>query len=207
MQIKVMAQTDASATLQFSVRDSGIGIAPENQERIFTGFSQAETSTTRRFGGTGLGLSICLELAEAMGGAIKAESVEGEGTTFTVILPLARLGDVPEAPIVSAIEPAVDSDQPPLRVLAAEDHPVNQLVLRTLLGQFGVEVTMTGNGEEVLAQFKEQDWDIVLTDVQMPIMDGPSATRAIREFERQQGRKAISVACRVSGTGSGRERF
>ena len=128
-----------------------------------------------------------------MGGAIKAESVEGEGTTFTVILPLARLGDVPEAPIVSAIEPAVDSDQPPLRVLAAEDHPVNQLVLRTLLGQFGVEVTMTGNGEEVLAQFKEQDWDIVLMDVQMPIMDGPSATRAIREFERQQGRKATPI--------------
>ena len=179
--------------LVLTVKDSGIGMSPEAASRIFMKFEQADATTTRRFGGTGLGLSICLELAEAMGGAIKAESVEGEGTTFTVILPLARLGDVPEAPIVSAIEPAVDSDQPPLRVLAAEDHPVNQLVLRTLLGQFGVEVTMTGNGEEVLAQFKEQDWDIVLMDVQMPIMDGPSATRAIREFERQQGRKATPI--------------
>ncbi|MEY4255273.1 MAG: hypothetical protein RLZZ141_500 [Pseudomonadota bacterium] len=182
-----------SDALVLTVADTGIGMTSEAASRIFKKFEQADATTTRRFGGTGLGLSICLELVEAMGGAIKASSVEGEGTTFTVILPLERLGDVPDAPSVSAVEPVVDIDQPPLRVLAAEDHPVNQLVLRTLLGQFGVEVTMTGNGQEVLAKFKEQDWDVVLMDVQMPVMDGPSATRAIRAFEREQGRAPTPI--------------
>jgi CheY-like chemotaxis protein len=156
-------------------------------------FEQADAATTRRFGGTGLGLSICQELAEAMGGAIKADSVEGQGTTFTVILPLERLGDVEDGVVLQAVETAIDADQPPLRVLAAEDHPVNQLVLRTLLGQFGVEVTMASNGQEVLDQFKDRDWDIVLMDVQMPVMDGPTATRAIRQFERDQSRRPTPI--------------
>ena len=179
--------------LVLTIKDTGIGMSPEAVSRIFRKFEQADVTTTRRFGGTGLGLSICLELAEAMGGAIQAASVEGEGTTFTVILPLERLGDVPDVVTVQAPEPAADLDQAPLRVLAAEDHPVNQLVLRTLLGQFGVEVTMASHGEEVLALFKDHDWDVVLMDVQMPIMDGPTATRAIRQFEREAGRKATPI--------------
>jgi len=136
--------------LVLTVKDTGIGMSPEAASRIFMKFEQADAATTRRFGGTGLGLSICLELAEAMGGAIKADSVEGQGTIFTVILPLERLGDVEDGVVLQAVETAIDADQPPLRVLAAEDHPVNQLVLRTLLGQFGVEVTMASNGQEVL---------------------------------------------------------
>jgi CheY-like chemotaxis protein len=128
-----------------------------------------------------------------MGGAIKADSVEGQGTSFTVILPLERLGDVPDVAAVQAVDAVVDADQPPLRVLAAEDHPVNQLVLRTLLGQFGVEVTMASNGQEVLDLFKDQDWDVVLMDVQMPVMDGPTATRAIRQFERDQARRPTPI--------------
>ncbi len=179
--------------LVLTVADTGIGMTPEATSRIFTKFEQADASTTRRFGGSGLGLSICLELAEAMGGAIKADSVEGKGTTFTVILPLERLGDVQDVVAVQAVDAVVDADQPPLRVLAAEDHPVNQLVLRTLLGQFGVEVTMASNGQEVLDQFKDHDWDVVLMDVQMPVMDGPSATRAIRQFERDQARRPTPI--------------
>lgn len=182
--------TDA---LVLTVVDTGIGMTPEAVNRIFMKFEQADASTTRRFGGSGLGLSICLELVEAMGGAIKADSVEGQGTTFTVILPLERLGDVPDVVTVQQSEPVVDTDQPPLRVLAAEDHPVNQLVLRTLLGQFGVEVTMASNGQEVLDLFKDHDWDVVLMDVQMPVMDGPSATRAIRQFEREQARSPTPI--------------
>jgi len=179
--------------LVLTVKDTGIGMSPEAASRIFMKFEQADVTTTRRFGGTGLGLSICLELVEAMGGAIKADSVEGQGTTFTVILPLERLGDVQDVVAVQTVDAVVDADQPPLRVLAAEDHPVNQLVLRTLLGQFGVEVTMASNGQEVLDQFKDQDWDIVLMDVQMPVMDGPTATRAIRQFEREQARRPTPI--------------
>lgn len=179
--------------LVLTVKDTGIGMSPEAASRIFMKFEQADVTTTRRFGGTGLGLSICLELVEAMGGAIKADSVEGQGTTFTVILPLERLGDVQDVVAVQAVDAVVDTDQPPLRVLAAEDHPVNQLVLRTLLGQFGVEVTMASNGQEVLDQFKDQDWDVVLMDVQMPVMDGPTATRAIRQFERDQARRPTPI--------------
>jgi signal transduction histidine kinase/ActR/RegA family two-component response regulator len=179
--------------LVLTVADTGIGMTPEATIRIFTKFEQADASTTRRFGGSGLGLSICLELAEAMGGAIKADSVEGQGTTFTVILPLERLGDVQDVVAVQAVDAVVDADQPPLRVLAAEDHPVNQLVLRTLLGQFGVEVTMASNGQEVLDLFKNHDWDVVLMDVQMPVMDGPTATRAIRQFERDQARRPTPI--------------
>ena len=179
--------------LVLTVADTGIGMTPEATSRIFTKFEQADASTTRRFGGSGLGLSICLELAEAMGGAIKADSIEGQGTTFTVILPLERLGDVQDVVAVQAVDAVVDTDQPPLRVLAAEDHPVNQLVLRTLLGQFGVEVTMASNGQEVLDLFKNHDWDVVLMDVQMPVMDGPTATRAIRQFERDQARRPTPI--------------
>jgi signal transduction histidine kinase/AmiR/NasT family two-component response regulator len=179
--------------LVLTVADTGIGMTPEATIRIFTKFEQADASTTRRFGGSGLGLSICLELAEAMGGAIKADSVEGQGTTFTVILPLERLGDVQDVVAVQAVDAVVDADQPLLRVLAAEDHPVNQLVLRTLLGQFGVEVTMASNGQEVLDLFKNHDWDVVLMDVQMPVMDGPTATRAIRQFERDQARRPTPI--------------
>ena len=179
--------------LVLTVKDTGIGMSSEAASRIFMKFEQADVTTTRRFGGTGLGLSICLELVEAMGGAIKADSVEGQGTSFTVILPLERLGDVPDVAAVQAVDAVVDTDQPPLRVLAAEDHPVNQLVLRTLLGQFGVEVTMASNGQEVLDLFKNQDWDVVLMDVQMPVMDGPTATRAIRQFERDQARRPTPI--------------
>jgi len=182
-----------SDALVLTVKDTGIGMSPEAASRIFMKFEQADVTTTRRFGGTGLGLSICLELVEAMGGAIKADSVEGQGTTFTVILPLERLGDVQDVVAVQVVDAVVDADQPPLRVLAAEDHPVNQLVLRTLLGQFGVEVTMASNGQEVLDQFKDQDWDVVLMDVQMPVMDGPTATRAIRQFERDQARRPTPI--------------
>jgi CheY-like chemotaxis protein len=179
--------------LVLTVKDTGIGMSPEAASRIFMKFEQADVTTTRRFGGTGLGLSICLELVEAMGGAIKADSVEGQGTTFTVILPLERLGDVQDVVAVQTVDAVVDTDQPPLRVLAAEDHPVNQLVLRTLLGQFGVEVTMASNGQEVLDLFKNHDWDVVLMDVQMPVMDGPTATRAIRQFERGQARRPTPI--------------
>jgi two-component system, sensor histidine kinase len=181
-----------SDALVLTVKDTGIGMAPETVSRIFLRFEQAESDTNRRFGGTGLGLSICTELVNAMKGDIQVTSELNKGSTFVVTLPLERLEDALPEPSPKA-EGHVLFDGPPLRVLAAEDHPVNQLVLKTLLAQFGVIITLASDGAEVLERFKSEDWDIVLMDVQMPVMDGVTATRAIRAFERDQNRKPTPI--------------
>ncbi|QUD86470.1 GAF domain-containing hybrid sensor histidine kinase/response regulator [Phenylobacterium montanum] len=181
--------------LALTVADTGIGMTPAQQAALFEKFAQADASTTRRFGGTGLGLAICRELAELMGGRIEARSVEGRGSTFEVVLPLRRLerrkdGAASAAPAQARSEQAGQAD---LRLLAAEDNPVNQLVLKTLLSQLGVEVVMVGDGVDAVAAWESGDWDIILMDVQMPRMDGPTATRFIRERERAQGRRRTPI--------------
>ena len=174
----------AGEVLEISVSDTGAGMPADRLHRLFGKFQQLDASTTRKHGGTGLGLAICRELCELMGGTIAAESVLGEGSTFTVALPLPRLG----APSTHAPEasPAIDTAIGP-RVLAAEDNPVNRLVLSTLLAQIGVEAVVVEDGAQALAAWRAADWDVVLMDVQMPVMDGVMATRTIRETERRQG--------------------
>jgi signal transduction histidine kinase len=177
-----------------TVADTGIGIAPDKLARLFQKFEQADASTTRRYGGAGLGLSICRELAELMGGTIAAESTVGEGTRFTVILPLARVAGAATA---AAAEPAAaqpaDLSERPLRVLAAEDNPVNQLVLRTLLAPAGVEPVLVGDGRACVEAWTAEPWDLILMDVQMPVMDGPAAARAIRAAEAAEGRARTPI--------------
>jgi signal transduction histidine kinase/CheY-like chemotaxis protein len=184
--IAVRLARDADGAVRLSVADSGVGISAEALERLFSKFEQADASTTRRYGGAGLGLSICRELAELMGGSIGAESTPGRGSTFTVVLPLRRVGDTAARP---AAEPeATAAPARPLRVLAAEDNAVNQLVLKTLLAQVGVEPVLVGDGRAALEAWTREPWDLILMDVQMPVMDGPTATRAIRAAEAQSGR-------------------
>jgi CheY-like chemotaxis protein/anti-sigma regulatory factor (Ser/Thr protein kinase) len=167
-----------------SVTDTGPGIAPERQGHIFDRFAQADASTTRRYGGTGLGLAICRELASLMGGQISVRSALGEGAAFSVRLPLQRI----EYAATPGPEPAApEPTQAQLRILAAEDNATNQLVLQTLLSQFGLEAHIVENGEAAVAAWETGDWDVVLMDVQMPVMDGPTATRLIRERERRGG--------------------
>ncbi|MES2343927.1 MAG: ATP-binding protein [Pseudomonadota bacterium] len=184
----------AGPHLVFQVADTGPGIDPDRQGALFQKFVQEDASTTRRFGGSGLGLAICRELATLMGGDIQVASRLGEGSVFTVRLPLTRLGDS-EARSVrdEAFEAPPLRDGSALRILAAEDNPMNQLVLRTLLAQVGVDVTCVDNGELAVAAAASGDWDAILMDVQMPVMDGPTATRLIRDWEKAEGRRRTPI--------------
>ena len=183
-------RTDGGVVIE--VRDSGIGMDEETLGRLFGQFAQAGASTTRRFGGTGLGLSICRQLAEMMGGSISVTSAPGVGSTFTVSLPLAYVGEA-QAPCAAQDAPANSEALSSLRILAAEDNKTNQLVLKTLLGQIGIEVTMVDNGLEAVDAWKREAWDLILMDIEMPGMTGVEATRAIRRQEVATGRTRTPI--------------
>ncbi|HEX3701306.1 MAG TPA: ATP-binding protein, partial [Phenylobacterium sp.] len=166
-EIRVTARRDGEL-LEIAVTDTGVGISPENLVRLFQKFDQLDSSTTRRFGGTGLGLAICHELAQLMGGEILVESEVGQGSRFAVRLPLPLTGEEkPPPPLAPA--PASDLKPMRLRVLAAEDNAVNQLVLKTLLHQLGLEPTVVEDGAAAVEAWRGADWDVVLMDVQMPV--------------------------------------
>jgi signal transduction histidine kinase/ActR/RegA family two-component response regulator len=181
-------------TLEFDVADTGIGIPKDALGRLFNKFEQVDTPSKRSVTGTGLGLAICKELVTLMGGTIEVSSVEGEGSKFRIRIPLQRLGDEqgPKAEVGDAVPPALDGASN-LRVLAAEDNNINQLVLRTLLQQAGINVTIVADGIQALASWRKQEWDLILMDVQMPVMDGLSATRAIRLEEETTGRTPTPI--------------
>ena len=181
------------SNLVLKVADTGIGIAPDKRATLFQKFEQADASTTRRYGGTGLGLSICRDLAELMGGAITIESALGEGATFRAILPLAKMARRPKAPAPVAVEPAGPADGRAIRVLAAEDNGMNRLVLKTLLNQVGVDPVMVADGRAAVQAWENEPWDLILMDVQMPVMDGPTATGVIRAREKAEGRRRTPI--------------
>ena len=181
-----------AGALALSVVDTGIGMSQDELAGLFQKFVQADASTTRRFGGTGLGLAICRELADLMGGSMEVKSAPGEGSTFIAVLPLPRGED--RAPHAS--NRATEAHAPPnagLRLLAAEDNPMNQLVLKTLLGQVGIEPVIVNDGVDAVAAWESGEWDVILMDVQMPRMDGPTATRFIRERELAQRRRRTPI--------------
>jgi CheY-like chemotaxis protein len=180
-------------SLVLTVSDTGIGIAPDQLVTLFQKFEQADASTTRRFGGTGLGLSICRDLAELMGGKVEVDSVPGEGATFRATLPLVRRASRQEAAAHRATEPTAAIDGRVIRVLAAEDNGMNQLVLKTLLDQVGVEAVMVPDGRAAIAAWEREPWDLILMDVQMPVMDGPTATGVIRAREKAEGRPRTPI--------------
>ena len=181
-------------TLRITVSDTGIGIPQDRMAALFDKFTQVDASTTRRYGGTGLGLAITRDLVALMGGELEVTSEPGGGSRFTVGLPLARLADAEAAatPLAGRAE-APATGVPGLRVLAAEDNQVNQLVLKTLLHQLGVDLRVVGDGVEALEAWEADRWDLILMDVQMPRMDGPTATRRLREREATTGRARTPV--------------
>jgi signal transduction histidine kinase/ActR/RegA family two-component response regulator len=173
-----------------SVRDTGIGIPQDKLPKLFGQFEQVDASTTRRFGGTGLGLSICHELCRQMGGRIDAESQFGTGSTFTVHLPLRRVSALEGPPVQAAPDPldVAEATHGALRVLAAEDNKTNQLVLTTLLQQMGVTPTIVEDGAAAVDAWRVGQFDMILMDMQMPVMDGLTAVQAIRAAEALSSR-------------------
>jgi len=194
LQGEVTARFDVaeeSGALRLTVRDTGVGIAVEKQSGLFEKFTQADNSATRRFGGTGLGLAICRELTQMMGGVISVESHEGEGSVFTVELPLPR-GELTEAEAEPA--PAVaEAEEGALRLLAAEDNPTNQQVLAAVMGSLGIQIDIVANGRAAFEAWRDGAYDLILMDIQMPVMDGIDAARAIRLAEAENGRPRTPI--------------
>ena len=178
--------------LRMVVADTGVGIPAAKLPLLFQKFIQADGSNTRRFGGAGLGLAISRELAQLMRGKIEVDSTEGEGSVFTVELPAPRV-ETEDAAGAAAAQAAAAQDDRPLRVLAAEDIPTNQLVLRTIMQSFGVDLEMVDNGRQAVEAWKRAAFDIILMDIQMPEMDGVAATRAIRAEEAATGRARTPI--------------
>jgi len=178
--------------LRVSVRDTGIGVAPAKLPLLFQKFSQVDSSTTRQFGGTGLGLAICREIAQLMGGTVWAESVEGAGSTFFVSVPMARTSPAARASAEAAANRA-GGDVSELKILAAEDNPTNQLVLKTIMATFGLGVDIVSDGGAAVDAWSRGAYDLILMDIQMPGMDGITATRAIRAAELNGGRSRTPI--------------
>lgn len=175
---------------QLEVRDTGVGIARKHQENIFNAFTQADASTARRYGGSGLGLAICARLAGLMGGDIVLKSELGQGSTFTLTLPLREAAALERSPLSASDELLGVAQAGPryvgLVVLLAEDHPVNELMMRQLLLRMGCTVRVARGGVQAVAQWEQGGIDLILMDVQMPGMSGMQATQEIREIEARR---------------------
>jgi two-component system, sensor histidine kinase len=177
MSLTLVEIRDKVAVMRFSVRDTGIGMDEKIRQRLFEKFSQADSSTTRRFGGSGLGLAISQQLVQRMGGEIRVRSKLGEGSEFyfDVSMELAEPETSPNS--------KSGSDQPWMtgRVLVVEDEPVNQRVISVMLQRLGLEVVLAENGLDAVGQALSRDWSLVLMDLRLPGIDGLEATRRIRE--------------------------
>ena len=209
-----------SVELEFEVRDTGIGMSPDEISRLFMPFSQGDSSTTRKYGGTGLGLAICKSLSEAMGGKVWATSVLREGSSFfsRVRVDIVEMRDAhtlssesENAKVISSgtINNKEESDKPadslPLKIAVAEDNMANQRVIMVMLRRLGWESEFAENGRELLDLVRNKDYDLIFMDVQMPLMDGLEATRQIRAGDAGEGLKDVKIIALTANALSGDE--
>lgn len=175
--VSIVNETEENATISFSIADTGIGIAADSIGKIFENFQQASISTSRLYGGTGLGLAIVKQLVESQGGTIKVESKLGQGSIFTFVLEFkkSKFNFIPDLEIIE-IDPEIKN----IKVLAVEDMVLNQLLMKTLLDDFGFERDIASNGKIAIEKMKANQYDIILMDLQMPEMNGFEATDYIR---------------------------
>jgi two-component system, sensor histidine kinase len=183
-EVRLSVEDAADDGVRFTVTDTGVGFEPDQKARIFGRFHQADGSITRRFGGTGLGLTISRELAELMGGGLDCDSEPGVGSRFwfEAPLPLAAAEQAGETPVSQT-----GSDAVPLRILLADDHPANRKVIEVLLSGASPDLVCVADGSEAVEAFRGGGFDLVLMDMQMPVMDGLTATAEIRAVELQRG--------------------
>ena len=188
------AADGATPRWRFEVRDTGIGFDPATKARLFQRFQQGDGAIARRFGGTGLGLAISREMAVRMGGDLEGDGAPGVGAVFTLLIalpPAAAPGSAPASEPPPAVDPPVSGSS--LKVLVSEDHPVNRLVIETLLDELGAVVCSTENGREACEAFERDSFDLVLMDMQMPVMDGLTAIRWIRDLELSGARSRTPI--------------
>ncbi|MDF1614126.1 ATP-binding protein [Desulfurivibrio dismutans] len=192
-------ETGENTRFSFVVSDTGIGIPPDKQEMVFEDFVQVDSSTSRRYGGTGLGLAISRKLVQMMGGAIRLASREGEGSIFTVEIPLPWLGkSLAESSSCGGREcvaptAGMATDSAARRLLLAEDAPENRLLFKAYLNDTPYQLETAVNGEEAVEKFQQSRYDLVLLDIQMPGMDGYTAARTMRVWEAERGREPTPI--------------
>ena len=198
---QVVGRDGNGPRIRFSVADSGIGIPPDKVGALFQRYAQADASTARKYGGTGLGLSICKSLVALMGGDIGVTSVEGKGSEFSFELPF-RVQDATGVTPVTAAAPvlppvsltAADDSVTGMRVLVAEDNEHNQLLIELLLKKQGAVCVLVDNGAEALENLRQNSYDLVFMDLEMPVMGGFETVAAIREEEKKTGKRMVIVA-------------
>lgn len=184
-EVRLSVEDAGKDHVRFTVSDTGVGFESDQKAHIFGRFHQADGSITRRFGGTGLGLAISRELAELMGGELDCDSEPGVGSRFWFETPLPLAGALPAD---AASVPDAEVNGAALRILLADDHPANRKVIEVLLSGSGADLLCVADGREALDAFRDGGFDLVLMDMQMPVMDGLTATSEIRAFEIRQGR-------------------
>lgn len=224
--VRTITESDDSALLRFSVKDTGVGIPADKMDHIFQAFAQADASTTRRFGGTGLGLAICTRLIEAMGSRLGVNSRVGEGSEFYFTLKLPRgtaprSDEEPAAPVSSCERGVASQEEAPetptvvdhaclepksLEILLAEDSRMNQVLAIGILEREGHRVTVANDGREAVQTWQSRPFDLILMDVQMPEMDGLQATATIRDLEATAGTHIPIIAMTAHALTGDRER-
>ncbi|WP_277641204.1 hybrid sensor histidine kinase/response regulator [Wolinella succinogenes] len=200
--VEVLEEREEAITLDFSVSDTGIGIAPEYLEKIFRPFEQAESSTARNYGGTGLGLSISQELVRLMGGEMRCQSEEGKGSRFSFTLTLPKAKGLAQAEREIPKEAFFNG-----KVLVAEDNLTNQKLVRILLEKLGLSVVMADDGVMALEHYAKESFDLVFLDIQMPLMDGWETKRRLREVQESQNRRVPLVVLSANAMSSDRAKY